>query len=44
MKLTPKQREASRLVADGNFYPCLVKEEDGWHARWRGRYVDDSLD
>ena len=44
MKLSPKQREASRLVADGKFYPCLVKEEDGWHARWRGLSSDPSLD
>jgi len=35
MKLSPKQREALNLVADGKFVPCLVKEEDGWHARWR---------
>ena len=44
MKLSPKQREASRLIADGKFYPCLVKEEDGWHARWRGLSSDPSLD
>ena len=31
---SPKQREALELVADGKFFPCLVKEEDGWHARW----------
>lgn len=30
-----KQREALRLVAEGRFYPDIVKEEDGWHARWR---------
>ena len=35
MKLSPKQREALALVADGKFYPCLEKEDDGWHARWR---------
>ena len=35
-KLSPKQIEALRLVADGKFYPCLEKEDDGWHARWRG--------
>ena len=35
MKLSPKQREALRLVADGKFFPGLVKEDDGWHARWR---------
>ena len=32
--MTPKQREALELVADGKFFPALVKEEDGWHARW----------
>ena len=35
MKLSPKQREALKLVADGRFVPAMVKEEDGWHARWR---------
>ena len=35
MKLSPKQREALNLVADGKIVPSLVKEEDGWHARWR---------
>ena len=35
MKLSPKQREALKLVAAGRFVPALVKEEDGWHARWR---------
>jgi len=44
MKLSPRQREASRLVADGRFYPCLVREEDGWHARWRGLSSDPDLD
>ena len=24
-----------RTVAEGRFYPDLVKEDDGWHARWR---------
>ncbi|MGN0855053.1 MAG: DEAD/DEAH box helicase [Kiritimatiellia bacterium] len=33
--LSPKQREALRLVARGKFIPDLVHEEDGWHARWR---------
>ena len=50
--LSPRQREALALVADGNFYPCLVKEDDGWHARWRalgvageaGAYVDSWVD
>ncbi len=44
MKLTPKQREALRLVAAGNFYPTLVKEEDGWYARWRGLSDNRGLD
>ena len=44
MKLSPRQRDASRLIADGAFYPCLVKEEDGWHARWRGLSSDPALD
>ena len=41
MKLSPKQREALNLVADGKFIPRLVKEDDGWHARWRAVGVDD---
>ena len=41
MKLSPKQREALNLVADGKFIPRLVKEDDGWHARWRVLGVDD---
>lgn len=35
MKLTPKQREALRVVSEGKFYPVLDREEDGWYARWR---------
>ncbi len=35
MNLSPRQREALRLVADGRFYPDFVEEEDGWYARWR---------
>ncbi len=35
MKASPKQREALRLVAAGKFVPTLVREEDGWYARWR---------
>ena len=34
MKLSPKQREALNLIADGKIVPGLVREEDGWHARW----------
>ena len=41
MKLSPKQREALKLVADGKFFPDFVKEEDGWHARWRAVSVDN---
>ena len=41
MKLSPKQREALKLVADGKFFPTLVKEEDGWHARWRAIGVEN---
>ncbi len=37
---SPKQREALALVADGKFFPDFVREEDGWHARWRA--VGDS--
>ena len=29
------------LVADGKFYPDLVKEDDGWHARWRALGADN---
>ena len=46
LKLSPRQTEALRIVAAGWFYPCLEKEEDGWHARWRavagsGDWVDE---
>ncbi len=41
MRKSPKQLEALRLVADGGFYPVLVKEDDGWHARWRAIGVDN---
>lgn len=42
MKLSPKQREALRIVAEGGIYPDFVKEEDGWHARWRAISADDN--
>ena len=29
------------IVADGKFYPCLVKEADGWYARWRAVGADN---
>jgi hypothetical protein len=35
MKLSPRQREALGLIADGRFFPDFAKEDDGWHARWR---------
>lgn len=34
MKRSPQQLEALRIVADGAFYPALVREEEGWFARW----------
>ena len=40
MKLSPKQREALKLIADGRFFPCLAKEDNGWHARWRAIGID----
>ena len=39
---SPKQREALQAIADGQFYPDLVKESDGWHARWRAIAGDDN--
>jgi len=41
MKPSPKQLEALDLIAAGKFYPDLVKEEDGWHARWRAVSVEN---
>ena len=41
LKLSPRQREALEIVADGKFYPCLVKEEDGWYARWHAVGADN---
>lgn len=40
-QLSPKQRNALEQVAAGRFYPDLVKEDDGYYARWRG--LDDNL-
>ena len=40
-RLSPRQIEALALVAEGRFYPDLVKEEDGWHARWRAVGIDN---
>jgi len=42
MKHSPKQLEALNLVAEGKFFPDLVKEEDGWHARWRAVSVENA--
>ena len=36
MRYSPKQLEALKAVAEGRIVPSLVREEDGWHARWRG--------
>lgn len=41
--LTPKQREALRIVSEGKFYPVLVEEDDGWHARWRAIGAQEGL-
>jgi hypothetical protein len=42
MKLPSKRYlEALRIVAEGRFYPDLVKEADGWHARWRAIGCDN---
>ena len=38
---SPRQRDALALVADGKFYPDLVREDDGWHARWRALGADN---
>ena len=39
---TPRQTEALRVIAAGNFYPTLVREDDGWYARWRGLGIENS--
>ncbi|MBR3222485.1 MAG: hypothetical protein IKF72_09685 [Kiritimatiellae bacterium] len=41
-KLSPRQREALDAIRAGRFYPCLVREGDGWHARWRAAGSADS--
>ena len=38
---SPKQLEALRLIAEGRFFPDFIREEDGWHARWRALGVDN---
>ena len=38
--LSPRQRDALAAIAAGRFYPCLVREDDGWSARWRGTDCD----
>ena len=40
-RLSPRQREALGLVARGRFFPDLVREDDGWHARWRAAGADN---
>ena len=40
-QLSPRQREALEAIAEGRFLPCLVKEDDGWHARWRAVGADN---
>lgn len=45
-KASPRLREIWERVKLGAYVPCLVREKDGWHARWRtddGR-LDLSLD
>ena len=44
MKFSPKQREALNLVADGRFVPGLVREEDGWYARWHALGSAEGVD
>ena len=44
MRISPRQREALNLVADGRIVPTLVREDDGWYARWRAACAaDESL-
>ena len=38
---SPKQREALKIVAEGRMVPTLVREEDGWFARWRALGSDN---
>ncbi len=40
-RLTPSQRDALRLIADGRLYPDFIREEDGWHARWKALGADN---
>lgn len=41
MKLSPKQTRALEIIAEMRYYPTLVKEEDGWYARWRAISEDN---
>lgn len=34
MEKSPLQREALSAIAAGEYLPALVREDDGWHARW----------
>ncbi|MBO7483473.1 MAG: DEAD/DEAH box helicase family protein [Kiritimatiellae bacterium] len=36
------QRAALELVEKGRFHPDLVREADGWHARWRAAGATDN--
>ena len=40
-RLTPKQTEALTAIAARQFLPALQREDDGWHARWRGIAADN---
>ena len=40
-QLSPRQLEALEAIAEGRFLPCLVREDDGWHARWRAVGADN---
>lgn len=34
MEKSPLQRKALAAIAAGEYLPSLVREDDGWHARW----------
>jgi hypothetical protein len=40
--ITPLQREALQLIAEGRFYPTLTHEDDGWHARWHAVGIENA--
>ena len=41
MKYSPKQLEALDIVSKGAYFPSFVREDDGWHARWRAIAVEN---